>query len=296
MISLVENNQSPLVRKPWLAIACLLITGLLILYVPTFLDLANGLWSSEGYAHGPIILGLSLWLIARQWKVMVKNSDGKPSAITGWPLFVFGLLLYIIGRSQGILMFEIGSFIVLLIGMLLIMRGIHGLKAQWFPFLFMLFMVPLPGSIVDMLTLPMKIAVSYVTESLLFWVGYPIARNGVILQIGQYQLMVADACAGLQTLLTLEALGLFYLQVIRHEDAVRNILLAALIIPISFAANVIRVIVLTLVTFHFGDASGQGFLHSFAGIVLFISALVLIISTDTLLQMLSRRSPSSIQL
>jgi exosortase len=132
--------------------------------------------------------------------------------------------------------------------------------------------------------MPMKMAVSYVTANILFWVHYPIARNGVVLQIGQYQLLVADACAGLQTLLTLESLGLFYLNVVRHTSAFRNVVLAILIVPISFAANVIRVITLTLITYYFGDEAGRGFLHGFAGIVLFLSALVLILGIDAFLQ------------
>jgi exosortase len=130
----------------------------------------------------------------------------------------------------------------------------------------------------------MKMAVSYVAEVILFFVGYPIGRNGVILQIGQYMLLVADACAGLHTLLTLEALGLLYLNLVRRDSAFRNISLAILIIPISFTANVIRVMTLSLITYHFGDAAGQGFLHGFAGMVLFLSALLLIIGFDTILQ------------
>ena len=173
---------------------------------------------------------------------------------------------------------------MMLAALLLLFFGVRALKTQWFPFFFMLFMIPLPGAIVSALTMPMKMAVSYVTEHLLFWAGYPIARSGVILQIGQYQLLVADACAGLQTLLTLESLGLFYMNVVRHTSAFRNVMLAILIVPISFAANVVRVIVLTLITYYFGDAAGQGFLHGFAGMVLFISALILIISVDSLLQ------------
>jgi len=143
--------------------------------------------------------------------------------------------------------------------------------------------------LVSLLTMPMKMAVSYVAENILFWIDYPIARNGVVLQIGQYQLLVADACAGLQTLLTLEALGLFYLNLIQHGSLFRNVVLAILIVPISFTANVIRVIVLTLVTFHYGDAAGQGFLHEFAGLVLFITALILIMSADGLLQYYSKK-------
>lgn len=131
--------------------------------------------------------------------------------------------------------------------------------------------------------MPMKMAVSYVAEHVLYWAGYPIGRNGVILQIGQYMLLVADACAGLHTLLTLEALGLLYLNVVRRDSLFRNIGLAVLIIPISFTANVIRVMALSLITYHFGDAAGQGFLHGFAGMVLFLSALMLIIGFDAAL-------------
>jgi exosortase len=133
----------------------------------------------------------------------------------------------------------------------------------------------------------MKMAVSYAAEHVLFWAGYPVGRSGIILQIGQYKLLVADACAGLHTLLTLEALGLLYLNLVRRDSTFRNVGLALLIVPISFAANVIRVMTLSLITYYFGDAAGQGFLHGFAGMVLFLTALALIILVDTTLHGLS---------
>ncbi len=270
--------------KKFLSIWWPVALGLLAMYVPTFNDLAHGLWSTESYAHGPIILALGLWLLWRQWPDMIAAApDAKPS-VAGWLLLAVALFLYVMGRSQSIHVAELGSFVVMLCALLLLGWGSRALRVQWFPIFFMLFMIPLPGPLVAALTMPMKMAVSYVTELILYSLGYPIARSGVILQIGQYQLLVADACAGLQTLLTLEALGLFYLNVVRHTAALRNILLATFIIPISFTANVIRVITLTLITYYFGDAAGQGFLHGFAGMVLFISALILILATDTLLQ------------
>ncbi len=264
----------------WLPI----IVGLAVLYVPSLVDLFKGIWSSDEQMHGPIVLGISCWLIYRNWPVMMAASEGQPSNNAGWPIFVVGVLLYAIGRSQDILIFEIGSVIWLLIGIILLTRGFTALKTQWFALFFMLFMVPLPSEIVDIVTFPMKMAVSYVAEQVLYWVGYPIGRNGVILQIGQYMLLVADACAGLHTLLTLEALGLLYLNLVRRDSVLRNVGLALLIVPISFTANVIRVMTLSLITYHFGDAAGQGFLHGFAGMVLFLSALLLIIGFDTLLQ------------
>ncbi len=262
------------------------IIGLTVLYVPSLYDLFTGIWSRDEQMHGPIVLGISLWLVVRNWQAMELAAQNKPPSNWGWPIFVLGLLLYAFGRSQDILMFEIGSVIFLLIGLVLLQRGTAALKVQWFALFFMIFMVPLPSAIVDTVTMPMKMAVSFVAEQVLFWAGYPIGRSGVILQIGQYMLLVADACAGLHTLLTLEALGLLYLNLVRRDSAFRNIGLAILIVPISFTANVIRVMALSLITYHWGDAAGQGFLHGFAGMVLFLSALLLIISFDTALQTL----------
>lgn len=260
------------------------LLGLLVLYAPTFYDLFHGLWATEAQAHGPLIFALALWLLYRLWPEMLEKSEGKASSGMGWPVLAVGLALYIVGRSQQIHMFEVGSLIWMIASIILIKRGGSALKVVWFPLFFMIFMIPWPGSLVIILTMPMKMAVSYVTELILSWANYPIARNGVILQIGQYQLLVADACAGLQTLLTLESLGLFYLNVVRHTSIFRNVTLGILIIPISFTANVIRVTSLVLITYYFGDEVGQGFLHEFAGIVLFLSALILIISLDTLLR------------
>lgn len=253
------------------------------MYVPSFIDLMHGIWSTDEQAHGPIVFGIACWLAYRKWPAMWQASEGKQPSDSGWPVFIFGLLFFAIGRSQDILLFEIGSLIWVLAGILMLARGSAALKAQWFALFFMLFMIPLPSVVIDTITIPMKMAVSYVAEHILFSVGYPIARTGVILLIGQYKLLVADACAGLHTLFTLEALGLLYLNIVHRDSLVRNITLTILIVPISFTANVIRVMVLTLITYHFGDEAGQGFLHGFAGMLLFLSALLLIIAVDSII-------------
>ena len=268
----------------WLPI----IAGLMVLYVPSLMDLFQGVWSDDEQMHGPIVLGIACWLLYRNWPAMMAASQGQAANRGGWPVVAFALLLYVVGRSQDILFFEVGSVVWLLLGLGLLTRGTVAVKTQWFALFFMLFMVPLPSQVVDLVTMPMKMAVSYVAEVVLYGFGYPIGRSGVILQIGQYMLLVADACAGLHTLLTLEALGLLYLNLVRRDSLFRNVGLAILIVPISFVANVIRVMVLSLITYHFGDEAGQGFLHGFAGMVLFLSALLLIIAFDTLLQNVER--------
>lgn len=268
----------------WLPI----IAGLIVLYLPTLIGLFNGIWSTDEQAHGPIVLSIACWLAWRKWPAMWEASWNARRSALGWPVLIVSLLFYAVGRSQDILLLETGSVIGVLAAILLLTRGPRALKAQWFPLFFMLFMIPLPGALVDALTMPMKMAVSYVAEYILYGVGYPIARTGVILQIGQYKLLVADACAGLHTLFTLEALGLLYLNVVQRDSLFRNVTLACLIVPISFTANVIRVMVLTLITYHLGDEAGQGFLHGFAGMVLFLTALLLIMGVDRIIHAIER--------
>ncbi|MCB1944094.1 MAG: archaeosortase/exosortase family protein, partial [Candidatus Accumulibacter sp.] len=125
----------------WLPI----IAGLAVLYVPTLIDLLSGIWSSDEQKHGPIVLAIACWLAWRKWPAMWQASDAQPTSAAGWPIFVFGLLLYAIGRSQDILLFEVGSLIWLLSAIVLLTRGVAALKAQWFALFFMLFMIPLPG-------------------------------------------------------------------------------------------------------------------------------------------------------
>ena len=261
-----------------------IVLGLCVLYVPTLYELFTGIWAQDDQFHGPIVLAISLWLLQRKWGAMEQASVGAQPVAWGWLLVVVAMALYAVGRSQAIGVFEVGSVIWLLAGLMLVLRGKPALKVQWFALFFMLFMIPLPAQVVDTVTMPMKMAVSYVAEHVLYAVGYPIGRNGVVLQIGQYMLLVADACAGLHTLLTLEALGLLYLNLVQRDSAFRNVTLALLIVPISFTANVIRVMALSLITYHFGNEAGQGFLHGFAGMVLFLSALLLIIAFDGAIQ------------
>lgn len=279
----VRNSRAAMV--PWLVAG----VGLLVLYVPTLISLFGSIWASDSQGHGPIVLGISIWLIYKRWPQIMDTRASAPMPWLAWPLLLLAGLVYAVGRSQGVWIFEVGSSILVVSGLVLLLRGPAQLRVIAFAIFFMLFMIPLPGAIVDALTQPMKMAVSYVAENLLHALGYPISRSGVILQIGPYQLLVADACAGLHTLFTLEALGLLYLNLVRYSSLFRNVALAILIVPISFTANVIRVCALTLITYYFGDEAGQGFLHGFAGMVLFLSALMLIIATDGMLRAGARR-------
>jgi exosortase B len=255
------------------------LLGFALLYVPSYLDLARSVWATDEQGHGPIILGVSFWLLFSQ-RHMLAAVAPAPLYGVGGALLLFGLTSYVLGRSQYFLALEIISQIVVLCGAVCLLLGRKALRLIWFPLFFLLFMTPFPEALVAAVTGPLKSAVSVVAEELLYLLGYPVSRVGVILNIGPYQLLVADACAGLNSMFTLEALGLLYLNIMKYTSHARNIALAMLVIPIAFVANVTRVMILVLVTYYFGDAAGQGFVHSFAGMLLFIVGLSLVLLTD----------------
>lgn len=278
----VQLRQQPISVFSWL----LLALGFASIYIPSFWDLFHGLWKTEQNAHGPIVLAITTWFFVYKSREIAATDSfiRKPSQLAGWIALIAGLLIYAAGRSQAVYFLELGSMIPVVAGLVLIFFGGVALKKLWFSLFFMLFMIPLPGSLTDTITQPMKLLVSWGTDHLLYSLGYPISRTGVILNIGQYRLLVADACAGLNSLFTLEALGLLYLNVVQHSSVVRNIALATLIVPISLTSNLIRVSLLALITYYYGDEAGQGFVHGFSGMLLFITALLLIIGVDGLLR------------
>ena len=266
-----------------------LVAGLLLMYVPTIMELSRTVWKSEEQGHGPLILAVSLWLFwQKREEFMAAAQDGGKS-VTGWLLLAFGLLLYVLGRSQQIILFEVVSQIPLLAGGGAVLFGWRAVKVVAFPLLFLAFMAPLPAAVIDSMTGPLKRTVSVVAETVLYELGYPIARSGVVLSIGQYQLLVADACSGLNSMFSLSALGLLYLYLMKHQSRWRNVAIVLSILPIAFVANAIRVMILVLVTYHLGDEAGQGFIHGAAGMVLFVIALVLLFTFDGLLGLFDRR-------
>lgn len=261
------------------------LAGLLLLYVPTFVGLSKTYWTYDDHAHGPIILAAVCWLIWDKRQLLLTAQTAN-APVAGLTLLVFGLLLYVLGRSQDIALFEVGSLIPVLAGALLAMRGWSGVRGMWFMLLFIVYLVPPPGFLVNAMTLKLKQDISETASQLLYSAGYPVAQDGVIISIGQYQLLVSDACSGINSMFSLSAVGLLYLYLMRHKSWLHNGLVVASLLPIAFFANITRVLFIVLVTYHFGDAAGQGFVHGFSGIVLFVVALIAILLFDAVLSKL----------
>lgn len=249
------------------------------MYVPTYIAAANGLWQDDAFAHAPIILAVSLWLLWQQ-REKIRSSATQPGNAASWTVFVGGLFVYWIGRHFNLSSAEFASQPIVLAGALLLAKGRAALRAAWFAIFYLAFMVPLPGVLIDFLTGPLKQWISAIVVELLFYLGYPITRTGVLISIGSYQLLVADACAGLNSMFSLSALGVLYMYIVDRKSRWHNAIIIASILPIAFAVNILRVLVLVIITYHLGDEAGQGFLHNASGVFLLLSAVGFLMAMD----------------
>jgi exosortase B len=258
------------------------VVGLLAMYVPTFHDVSRVYWANERGSAGPMILAISAWLAWRVRERLLEASDSRAMPRTGTALMALGLAMYAIGRSQDFPQFEVGSMVPVLAGIVLGLRGTAGLRAAWFPLLFLVFVVPLPGSLLDAILVPLKQQVSIAAELIMYGLGFPVARTGVVLTIGSYQLLIADACSGLNSMISLTGVGLVYVYTAGHASRLHNLVLLALVLPIAFIANMARVCLLMWITFEFGDIAGQRF-HDWAGYLEIVLAFVLFFGLDAML-------------
>jgi len=271
----------------WLVWPLLLVGSFLIAYAPTALGLINGPWQTEQEGHGPLIIAASLWL-AWQSREQIKSAAIIPAPIVGWITLGCGLLLLFLARTQELLTFEVLSAIPVIVGCVLVTAGWPLLRILGFPIGFLFFAVPAPDWVIDGLTVPLKVLISDLVTKMLYAAGYPIAQNGVMIMIGTYQLLVKDACSGMNSIFALSAIGVFYAYAFRWESKARAILLLAAIIPITILANFIRVVTLVLIAYYGGVDLLEGPAHDLTGIGLFVVAVALLFLFDAFLGLCAR--------
>jgi exosortase len=260
----------------------LLLAGLLAVGVPTMLTVARDGWAQEEAAHGPIILATGLWLLWQSWP-QIKSQIVPASSLKVLPLFFLLAAAYGFARITRIYEIEGYTFYFLILTILYGVLGGRAMRTLWFCFFYLLFVFPIPDTIVAAVTNPLKIYLSKTSVSLLYHLGYPIGGTGVNIQIGQYQLLVAAACAGLNSIFSLSAIGLFYVYLQHRMQLGYALFLGILIVPVAILANLIRILLLILVTYHLGDAAAQSFFHDLAGMTMFVTALLLIMGADAVL-------------
>ena len=278
-MSATTEGQTPRPGLPSASIM-LLVAAALIVAAPTIYRLGTQVWSKEIGAHGPIVFATGAWLIWRKIPSML--AEGVP----GNPLLtiaggVVSLAIYVFGRSYDLISLEAAG----LYGFGLVITydhfGLRTMLKNWFPFLYLALLLPMPGWLLDEVTAPLKLLVSSLSAAVVTPMGIPLVQQGVTMTVGPYELLVEDACSGMNSLVGLVAITLFYIYLLRDAGWRYSAFLVALIIPVAVAANVIRIVTLILLTYFFGDAVGQGFLHVTAGLFLFMVSLVLMFAIDS---------------
>ena len=265
-----------------------LLAGLALIVAAPMNYIAQAVWSTESGAHGPIVLFTGAWLFWRLWPAARPEVRPAPAwrvalalAVT-LPLYIFSRVVQII-EIQGFLMYAV------VLTALYSLIGGRAMRVLWFPLFYFAFMFPLPDTLVAALTGSLKMAISHMAVAILYQFGYPIGGAGVTIQVGQFQLLVAAACSGLNSIVALSAISLFYVYLRHQADLRYGFLLVLLILPVAVFANLIRVLILILLTYHAGEDAAQGFLHGFAGLTVFAVALLTIFALDSALEPLWRR-------
>ena len=262
-----------------------LLVGCAALAIPTLANLSDQTWSQESGAHGPIILATGAWLVWREKATFQKDAQTGNLLIT-LAILVLGIAAYIIGRAVDYITFQAAGLYVVGCAIAFGTLGPRWMFRHWFIFLYFAFAIPPPAVLLAKVTLPLKSFVSYVATGFLSGLGLPVSREGVTIFVAQYQLLVEDACSGMNSLVGLTAISLLYVYLRRGASLLHSVILILFIVPIAIVANIVRIIALILMTYAFGDEVAQGILHPTAGLVLFALALMMIFGIDELIGML----------
>ena len=258
-----------------------LIVGAAIIVLPTMFQVGQFNWTTEQGGHGPIVLATGIWLL---WRELTSSpAERRPGNPVIGSLVLAGLLgIYVLARITGILEIEaLAMYGALITGGYLLFGGAV-IRSIWFPLLYLALALPPPDSVVAAVTQPIKIAISEWAVALLYVLGFPIASSGVTIQIAQYELLVAAACAGLNSIISLGAICLFYGYLRHRTNFAAFVVIALSVIPIAIFSNFIRVLILILITYYLGESAAQGFLHDFAGLTMFAVALITVFVIDSL--------------
>lgn len=262
-----------------------LFAFLLLLLAVVYSSIFQGLyfdWSNdENYSHGflvPVISGYFAW----QMREELQDLPFRP-ANTGLALILFSLLMLFAGVSAQVDFALRMSFVFLLCGIVLFLLGWRWLKTLALPLGFLFFMIPLPYIVYDSIAFPLKLFVAKFSVIALKLMGVIVLREGNIIMFPTTVLEVADACSGLRSIMSLLALGVA-LAFISLKSKKGRILLVLLTVPIAIFTNMLRVIGTGFLAQYYGAAAAEGFFHEFAGMGVFLVAMVLLFVSSGLLR------------
>jgi exosortase D (VPLPA-CTERM-specific) len=248
------------------------------------------IWAeNEDYSYGFLIPFVSAYLLWEKRKILseipVRNTWG------GLPILLLFMLLSlygVLGSSGNISMPSIPVLVALFI---LFCFGVEAVKRLMLPLGFLIFMVPLPAVIDRILGLQLKTISTRLGGAFINLCNIPVHVSGNIIDLGETQLQVADACSGMRYLLPLLALGFLYAHFFERTLWKRAVCVLASI-PLGVLFNALRVGLTGLMADRFGTDVALGLFHSLSGWVVFAFAVVMLFAIGWVLRMFPPRSAS----
>lgn len=218
----------------------------------------------------PIISAFFAWKKRKDisWQKITQENYG---AI----ILALSLILYIIGYAGSVETLPRLTMISTLIGLVIYNLGTITFKALAFPLVFLIFMIPLPTSIIAIVAFPLQLLATKVSTFIIATLSIPVFREGNILYLPNTSLEVAEACSGIRSLAAYLMIGSL-LAYLMDASRKRKAILLILTIPLAFFANLIRVTTTGILAYFFGKKLAMGFLHEFSGVVLYIFGFIIL--------------------
>ena len=249
----------------WVAFTALFIS----VFWPTIIWMAER-FNAHGsfYSHGWLVPLASGWLIWQRRELVKACELGE--SFSGLLLLVSSLLIHVVATLWHLHFVSGFAMLGVLWGLVWTLWGRQALWVLRFPLLFLLFMVPLPGILLITISFQMKlVAASLATHALTFF-GIPALQAGSTIQVPGSSVVVDDTCSGLRSLVSLIALSTLWTSLMRPPTTRwHRLAVVAASLPIALAANMVRIVVLVLLSAIYGPWIAEGFLHYGSGLVVF---------------------------
>ncbi len=223
-------------------------------------------------AHGVLIASVIGYLIWRE----LRPTSQLPPASNAWG-FVFlipALLLHALDAGMHTQLLSALSLVIALPGLALLFLGMRRTRSIAFLLFFLVFTLPIPLAATEHLHLLLRQVATAATSLVIPWFGIPLYSEGTSLQIPNGTLQIADACSGFSTLYA--AVAVASLTAYFCPSRRRRLLVLLLAAPIAILANILRVILLTLLVHWFGVGILSTSLHTLSGLFTFVLALPII--------------------
>ena len=282
-----ENKQSALQEK-YLFIT--LIIAACIMYFHTFLYMWDK-WDEEAqYSLGFLVPIVCFYFVWQKWQTAAKAI--RKSSFWGLIMIVFSLIMHLGGTILDVSGPSALSIIIFVAGCCLYLSGAELLKIMSFPIAYGLFMIPLPGGVIDRVGLPLQIFASKTTEHILMHLAPNVTRSGIQLSVNGHYFEVAQACSGLSSLIALLCVGAVFAYLTRLSNKLKWVLFACSL-PIAVAANIIRITSIALLGNYYDWGIAMGFYHHWGPYPLFFFAIVMLFIINGVLEWISSRRNTS---